>query len=85
MSPPQSDCDLVMSKNNRRYYRTILLGVFAMGGLVWVAMDQFGITREEIGGLFLGSLLVVVLVIAAAALVVGLWVALRRLFRAGKD
>jgi len=56
-----------------------------MGALVWVAADQFGISRDEIGALFLGVLLVVVSVIATAALVVGLWVGLRRLFGARKD
>ena len=68
-----------MSKANRRYYRTLFLGITAMAALVWVAMDQFGITRQEISQLFLGALLVVVVVIAAAALVVFLWVGLRKL------
>jgi len=74
-----------VSKSNRRFYVRILLGVLAMGALVWVAADQFGISRDEIGTLFLGVLLVVVSVIATAALVVGLWVSLRRLFGARKD
>ena len=30
-----------MSRANRRYYRTILLGIAAMGTLVWAAIDQF--------------------------------------------
>jgi len=61
------------------------LGVVAMGALVWVAADQFGITREEVSALFLASFLVVVLVIATAALVVALWMGLRRLFGADND
>ena len=60
----------MLTKSYRRYYRRILLGVVAMGALVWVAADQFGITREEVSALFLASVLVVVLVIATAALVV---------------
>ena len=51
-----------------------------MAALVWAAVDQFGITREEIGELFLGVILVVGLVIVASALVVFLCVGLRRLF-----
>jgi alkylhydroperoxidase/carboxymuconolactone decarboxylase family protein YurZ len=56
-----------------------------MAALVWAAVDQFGITRQEIGELFLGVVLVVGLVIAAAALMVLLWVGLRRLFTGGDD
>ena len=84
-TPRRSDCDLIVSKSNRRFYVRILLGVLAMGALVWVAADQFGISRDEIGALLLGVLLVVVSVIATAALLVGLWVGLRRLFGARKD
>jgi len=75
----------MLTKSYRRYYRRILLGVVAMGALVWVAADQFGITREEVSALFLASVLVVVLVIATAALVVALWMGLRRLFGADSD
>ena len=56
-----------------------------MAALVWAAVDQFGITREEIGQLFLGVVLGVALVIAAAALAVFLWIGLRRLFTGGDD
>ena len=68
-----------MSRASRRYYRTILLGVLALGTLVWVAVDQFGVPPRELADLFLATLLVVSLVIGAAALVVLLWVGLRRL------
>jgi hypothetical protein len=75
----------MLTKSYRRYLSRILLGVVAMGALVWVAADQFGITREEVSALFLASFLVVVLVIATAALVVALWMGLRRLFGADND
>jgi hypothetical protein len=68
-----------MSRANRRYYRTIILGVVAMAALVWVAVDQFGISSEEMLELFLATLLVVALVIVAAALAVLLWVGLRKI------
>ena len=68
-----------MSRASRRYYRTILLGVLALGTLVWVAVDQFGVPPRELADLFLATLLVVSLLIGAAALVVLLWVGLRRL------
>lgn len=70
-----------MSRASRRYYRTIVLGVLAMGALVWVAMEQFGISRQEMTGLFIGTLLVAALVIAGAAIVALLWIALRKLLR----
>ncbi|WP_133125983.1 hypothetical protein [Pseudohalioglobus lutimaris] len=69
-----------MSKAVRRYYRTILLGVAAMGVLIWSAIDQFGIAWEEMLELFLVTLSVIALVILAAGIAVGVCVALRRLF-----
>lgn len=72
-----------MSRAGLRFYRTILLGCAAMAALVWMAVDQFDITRQEIGELFLGSLLVLVMVIAAAAGAALLWVLLRKLLRRG--
>ena len=68
--------DCTVSNGNRRFYRTLLLGMAALGALVWMAMDQFGISCGEIGELFLGAVLAVGLVIGAAAVVVLLWVAL---------
>ena len=70
-----------MSRAGRRYYRTVLLGILALGTLVWVAVDQFGVPPRELGELFLATLLVVSLVIGAAALVALLWVGVRRLRR----
>ena len=68
-----------MSRNSRRYYRTIVLAVVAMAALVWVAMEQFGISRQEMTGLFLGTVLVAVAVIASAAVMALLWITLRKL------
>jgi hypothetical protein len=70
-----------VSRANRRYYRTIVLGVMAMAALVWVAMDQFGISRQEMTGLFLGVVLVAVLVVLCAGVVALLWVTLRKWVR----
>jgi len=70
-----------MSKSGRRYYRTVVLGILAMAALVWVAMDQFGISRREISELFITTLLVVGLVIGAAGIMVILWMGLRKLLR----
>lgn len=74
-----------MSRVTRRYYRTILLGICAMAALIWVAVQQFGISRQEITQLFLGTVLVALLVIAGAALMTVLWVGLRRLLRRSRD
>jgi K+-sensing histidine kinase KdpD len=74
-----------VSRGNRRFYRTLLLGIAALAALVWMAMDQFGISRGEIGQLFLGAVLAVGLVIGAAAAFMLLWVALRRLFFRTRD
>jgi hypothetical protein len=69
----------------RRYYRTIVLGVVALAALVWVAMDQFGISRGEMAELFAGTVIVALLVIAVAGLTVLLWMGLRRLLRGKPD
>jgi len=36
-----------VSKANRRYVRTIVIGTAALAALVWMAVDQFGIPQEE--------------------------------------
>jgi hypothetical protein len=74
-----------VSSGNRRFYRTLLLGIAAMAALVWVAMDQFGISRGEIGELLLGAVLAVGMVIGAAAVVFLLWIGLRRLLSGSGD
>ena len=74
-----------MNRANRRYYRTIVLGVMAMAALVWAAMDQFGISQQEMTELFLGVVLVAVLVILCAGVIVLLWVTLRKWLRRNHD
>lgn len=70
-----------MSSNRRRYLRTILLGLTAMAVLLWAAVDQFDIPREQMLELFIATLLATGLVIAVAAVVAVLWIGLRWLMR----
>ena len=70
-----------MSRASRRYYRTIILACAAMAALVWVAVEQFGITLQEISELFVATLLVLAVVIIAAGAAALLWVVLRKLLR----
>ena len=74
-----------MSRASRRYYRTIVLAVLAMASLIWVAIDQFGISQREMTELFVGTVLIAVLVILCAAVVVLLWAGLRKLLRRDED
>jgi hypothetical protein len=74
-----------VSRASRRYYRTIVLAVLAMASLIWVAIDQFGISQREMTELFAGTVLIAVLVILCAAVVVLLWVGLRKLLRRDED
>ncbi len=74
-----------VSRATRRYYRTIVLAVLAMASLIWVAMDQFGISQREMTELFLGTVLIAVLVIVCAGVITLLWVALRKLLRREKN
>lgn len=50
-----------------------------MAALVWVAVDQFGISRREMGELFLATVMVVAVIIGAAGLVAAMWMGLRKL------
>ncbi len=72
-----------MTKASRRYYRTLVLGVAALGALVWAAVDQFGIPWSEMLELLLGTLLVVGVVIAVAGVAVAAWLGLRKLLQKG--
>ncbi len=68
-----------MRKAQRRYYRTIFLGVAAMALLVWSAMDQFDLSRQEMLNLFVGTVLVVLAVVVSAAICAGAWIGVRKL------
>ena len=74
-----------MKKANRKYYRTIFLGVAAMATLIWAAVDQFGIPWEDMLDLLLASLLMILAIIVAAAVCFGLVVGLRRLIRGPRE
>lgn len=74
-----------MSRASRRYYRTIVLAVLAMACLIWVVVDQFGISQREMTGLFVGTVLIVVLVIICAAVITMLCVGLRKLLWRDED
>ncbi len=70
-----------MSRASRRFYRSTGLGLVALGVLVWAAVDQFGISLEEMTRLFLGTLWVAGGIIACAALLVAVLVGLRKLLQ----
>lgn len=70
-----------MSARNRRFLRTLLLGVAAMGVLVWVVVDQFDIDPREMLELFLGVLLASGMLMLAAAVTALLWTFLSKLMR----
>ncbi|MDX1732850.1 MAG: hypothetical protein R3228_00720 [Halioglobus sp.] len=72
-----------MRNPRTRYYRTIFLGVAAMATLVWAAVDQFGLSWQDMYELFLFTLSVVGVVIVVAALTAAAWVALRHLASRG--
>jgi hypothetical protein len=67
-----------VTKANRKHLRTLILGVLAMGGLVWTAMDQFDIPREVMLDLFLATAVGAGLVILAAGLAAVLLIGLRK-------
>ena len=68
-----------MSKANRRFYRTLLLGVAALGTLIWSAIEQFGISQQEMVNLLVGTVIVAAGTIVLAGVCVGLWFGLRKL------
>ncbi len=71
----------MVNRQGRRFLRTILIGTFALAALVWIAVDQFGVSSEEMLELLLATGVVVLLVILASAGVAALWIGLRRLLR----
>lgn len=68
-----------MSKANRRFIRTVILGVLAMSSLVWVAIDQFELSLEEMLSLFYATAIGVGVIIGFAAVGVALLNLLRKL------
>ena len=68
-----------MSKANRRFIRTVVLGVLAMSSLIWVATDQFELSVEEMLNLFYVTAIAVGAVIGFAAIGVTLLNVLRKL------
>ena len=75
-----------MRKADRRFYRTLLIGLAALGLLVWTAVDQFGIPKREMAELLLATLWVVGGIIGSAAFFAFVWIGVRKLFgRDGSD
>lgn len=71
-----------MSSGRRRYLRTILLGVAALGLLLWTAVAQFNVPLADIRELLIGTLVALALVIGAAAGSVAILLLARRGWRA---
>ena len=70
-----------MSRAQRRYLRTVLLAIAAMGALVWAAVHQFAISWAEVRQLFIATVVGVLLVIGLAGAGVAVWAGIRRLLR----
>lgn len=70
-----------MSKRDRRFVRSILIGTFSLAALVWMAIDQFGVRQEEMLELLITAGLVVLAVIIFAGGATLLWVGSRKLLR----
>jgi hypothetical protein len=64
---------------NARYNRRIIIGVLALGSMMWFATDQFGVPGENMAWFLAYTLAAVLCIILLAALVVGLWIGLRKL------
>jgi len=70
-----------LSRASRRFHRTLALGLVAMAALVWAAVDQFDISRGEVTGLLLSTLLAALVIIAMAGVFAAVWVGIRRVLR----
>lgn len=68
-----------MSKATARYRRSILISIIALGSLIWVATDQFGIPKENIGWMLVYTLVAMGCIILTAAIAVTLWIGVRKL------
>jgi alkylhydroperoxidase/carboxymuconolactone decarboxylase family protein YurZ len=71
----------VSVKAKRRYLRTIFLGVACLAALIWAAVDQFGISVEEILAIFTVVLAGIIGLILMAAIVATLWTLAKRIGR----
>lgn len=67
-----------MSRSSRRFYRSLVLSLVALGVLVWVVFDQFDVPQREVLALVLASFTLVAATIVVAAVVSGLWIAVQR-------
>ena len=65
----------------RRFIRTVLLGVAALGTLLWAAVTQVGVPVERLWSQLLATLLALLLVMAAAVAGLLALLAARRLWR----
>ncbi|MBP6682205.1 MAG: hypothetical protein KA159_02745 [Halioglobus sp.] len=70
-----------MKKGKWRNLRTLMISVFCLAALLWLAVRQFGVRPEELLELFITAGLVALLVIALAGIAALLWVGLRKLLR----
>jgi hypothetical protein len=68
-----------MSKSTARYRRSILISIVALGSLIWVATDQFGIPRENIGWMLIYTLGAMGCIILTAGIAVALWIGVKKL------
>ena len=74
-----------MSKANAKYRRSVIIAVLALGTLLWVASEEYGIPRENLGWMLVYTLVAVGCVIGFAAVVAGFWIALRKLLERNSD
>jgi len=72
----------VAGPRRRRFIRTVLLGVAALGTLLWAAVTQVGVPVERLWSQLLATLLALLLVMLAAIAGLLALLAARRLWRA---
>lgn len=69
----------LFKQGTNSFYRTLLVRVAAIGVLLWVAVSQFGFSREDVTNLLIAALWVVGCTIGVGALCALLWVGVRKL------
>jgi uncharacterized membrane protein YbhN (UPF0104 family) len=74
-----------MKKGKWRSLRTLVISVFCLAALLWIAVRQFAVRPRELLELLLATALVVLLVIALAGVAALLWVGLRKLLRGRRE